>query len=512
MAQLADNHALLLYRVGPVLCCAPTLCVATLISPPSLAHPPDSSDSHPGIFRHDGNLVSLMDLRHLFGVEKSDRTQPGRIIICHLADQHRGFLVDEVIDVIATPGRGWGQLPPSLSNGVFRRSLLLDEKIYLYCEFEKLQMIRSNGFLKPWIQQLHEKPRPREDTSAHTAGRAPIVKLKPVLAKTTIESSAIPPPPTTSSPAVSDRRPPPSARPVRQHRPHHTYHKADKTQPAGKQAPTNNTRQTENRKRQSAAPVKPSHSAAPPAHASSLNHAPKISFPRQPPHPADYDVRTSANNAGTGLQIMGVLLICIGLISATAYLWPNHTVTPVAIKSATSSPGPEALAAANPRPLRPENGASPITEAAREKEPDKASATAEQEDQGNSGNRYQASIEHRQHVVTIILTAPANDTVIRGDNDSPAHRQASEIHPAIKHTPAFVSSHLSPRQHIEEVVHIVVRGDTLWHIARRYIHNPFRYPELARLNKIRNPDLIYPGDRVRIIRLYPQELAPAPAD
>jgi nucleoid-associated protein YgaU len=49
------------------------------------------------------------------------------------------------------------------------------------------------------------------------------------------------------------------------------------------------------------------------------------------------------------------------------------------------------------------------------------------------------------------------------------------------------------------VIHVVVKGDTLWHIARRYIRNPWRYPELARLSKIENPDLIYPGDRVRII-------------
>ena len=47
--------------------------------------------------------------------------------------------------------------------------------------------------------------------------------------------------------------------------------------------------------------------------------------------------------------------------------------------------------------------------------------------------------------------------------------------------------------------HFVVKGDTLWHIAKRYINNPYRYPELARLSKIKNPDLIYPGDRVKII-------------
>ena len=52
----------------------------------------------------------------------------------------------------------------------------------------------------------------------------------------------------------------------------------------------------------------------------------------------------------------------------------------------------------------------------------------------------------------------------------------------------------------QTVTHIVVRGDTLWDIARTYMGDPFRYPELAKLSRIRDPDWIYPGDVVRIIR------------
>ncbi|MCK5723227.1 MAG: LysM peptidoglycan-binding domain-containing protein, partial [Gammaproteobacteria bacterium] len=49
------------------------------------------------------------------------------------------------------------------------------------------------------------------------------------------------------------------------------------------------------------------------------------------------------------------------------------------------------------------------------------------------------------------------------------------------------------------IIHVIVKGDTLWAIAKRYVNNPYRYPELARLSKIKNPDRIYPGNKVKII-------------
>ena len=152
--SIHDADALLLYRVGPVYCCSPTFSVESVMMPPHMAHPPGTTVAEPGIFKTPQGIVKAVDLRKRFGVDKEDWVVPGRIVIVEIEGGFAGIWVDEIIDVIQSPSKGWGSVPACIPKDVFSRTLLLNDVIQLYADFEKIYNFREVGYLREHIANL----------------------------------------------------------------------------------------------------------------------------------------------------------------------------------------------------------------------------------------------------------------------------------------------------------------------------------------------------------------------
>ncbi len=68
------------------------------------------------------------------------------------------------------------------------------------------------------------------------------------------------------------------------------------------------------------------------------------------------------------------------------------------------------------------------------------------------------------------------------------------VSPAPSEAPTVVAQVVgSPQQKIVGNSYKVGEGDSLWDISVRAYGDGYRWPEIASLNNIQNPDLIYPG-------------------
>ncbi len=103
---------------------------------------------------------------------------------------------------------------------------------------------------------------------------------------------------------------------------------------------------------------------------------------------------------------------------------------------------------------------------------------------------------------------------------APALAQKYPITPAQKATANQVAQTGVPLSELASNApdsYTIVRGDTLWAIARIFLKSPWRWPELwgMNLDQIRNPHLIYPGQQLYLHRKDGRatlSMSPAPTD
>ncbi len=678
MNESRVKDTLLIFRVGPVYCCAPVNPVQSVIVPPNLTQPPGSSRAEPGIFHYHGSVIRVIDLRERFGVAEGDRDAVGRLIITQLNSSRIGYWVDAIGDVLPRPKQGWSELPPQVPREIFTRAFIYQDHITLLTDFERVRRLRSHHLaehLERIKKDLTSNGEERSSTPIPKKAAPPArqaIPVEEVPAKSTIQPQRPPDSPTVSPVAASSTGALSKAAkdgadiPKKETTPH---------PPVGREQPTPSAPGNERLARKaSSSSAKPSTTTAPGRTDVRPASAPTEQASRKPPVSPQLSTSSATVRSGVSttfhndrhkhensaphvesraggtdywpLAVAALLLIGVGgwlfWEQSPVFLRPNfdHQVAtqkpvteplfnatterkPVELDSAENSavvrtpgerseakrdndldsgemvvheeivtseestepqrekhdqePGEEAsslVVAAVPTTPEPEMATEIVTEIPPPSEG--ASVTLRKDEEGyvieihepavsvetvgkenrdvrgkentdvrDKENRDVRVEENATQTVSSSQAIEVEESVPDGEFDStstgdsldykdkPVDMAAARLNPepvqpfmdsptedlpqtsadpVVKESKSgdeatsksamvnnsVVSRVKPPKKQL--LIHIVVKGDTLWHIAIRYLGDPFRYPELARLSHIRNPDLIYPGDKVRIVR------------
>lgn len=516
MDSAYNSNALLLFRVGPVLCAAPCLAVVGLITPPALTRTPDSDEIQPGMFRHEQRLVRVQDLRVRFGVAPKDRAPAGRLVIAETEGGLFGFRVDEVVDVVAWPDKGWGRLPVLLPQEVFSRTLQWRDRIYLYGDFDQFGRLQGQDLLQSYLRTLQPERAEREPAEPESRVQTDVARTLPPAAPITQVAPRMATPSPSPAKAAPETGPP--AKPAV--RPSARAPLPVAPRPVVKPAPV---AEPETSRPVAPATVPPPELpiAQPPPAGNVTSAVPQASS--SPPPSAAYGA------------LLGAILLLL-LLGGGAYglygLLPGESGAESFATLATPVPAPDSrdvreqvASVSAPLAVIPEPEPMGALEAASELQaglqvgpqtvPEAPPVVESVAVSTSSPDAYRAHIAEDEEGITIVLEvpddspalyAPQPEAIAQADPDpgltfvgatdgGVPEAHADDLRPTPEQPSPVPAQAQAPR----EVVHVVVSGDTLWHIAERYVRDPFRYPELARLSNISNPDLIYPGNRVRII-------------
>lgn len=536
------QQSLLTFRIGPVLCCAPSLPVQSIITPPKLTHPPGSDSSQPGIFKHGSHIVKVINLRQKFGVELSEQTQPGNLIITIFEKESFAFWVDQILDVFDFPTEGWGGLPTAIPRGVFSRTLLLNNKIHLYSEFEKLASINDLGYLKQYIQQL-KKSEVKEGEIKEQQTRKQDIKEKPDILdekKETLDTKEISPEKVASikrNPVSEVRKTPniknnntvtasKNSKPLNSAAAHNIQENKIKTSAAKTRIVPTVTPSIEKQQQ-----IKPTTASAQDIKSSNDKTSTNVSNKNEALNKAPLTSRSSIN-VGDESPSFGVIVLFILVLSSLAaggyFLFIDitsnnykKTQKPSSVNTKIENTIEESstlqtddFEEASPiqQQIYAETGNKSIDDNDI-KTIDNSLSTQNTETKNNTAiknteeKHYRADISQQDNDITITLHRPieseephqAEAAIISQPLDDNIITEKTLETSSVKTLKeSELKNDIKPKKTVNVIIHIVVKGDTLWAIAKKHVHNPFLYPELARLSNIKNPHRIYPGNRVRI--------------
>jgi len=544
--SLQNSNALVLYKVGPVLVCSPTMPVESITIPPSLNKFPGTNNAEPGVFKSMHGMVRVVDLRVRFGVDTADRKSPGRIIISEVTGGYAGFWVDEIEDVIAFPEKGWSQLPALVPREVFSRALIRDEGIRLYADLENLDKFKTTGYLRSHIESIKSAEAKRETKKINEHKKETVSQPKDNKEFKDKVSADIPAVKneTKNSPESFDHyvSKEPTINDTNKNRKESSVvkappHSSNRHPEIIESKPLKHLNTTQNKNTESTASL-------PVVNAGPIDKDYKIrdetiSIGREDSLTVDSFSENHDNYKNnspvvkeSNRDILWVSILTIGFLATSVYFIyfsglidsklddsPDARLNDLAISrisiEESLSIEPKEIASYSSDKVDITKTNEGIVIVINDYEDERGDAvldvvkSAESESDLKEDSIADVTIDFVYEEEYNSSAFKEDDVKLNNETDADAQLEGPVENinsDTVIDSESSYESAADKKLVVEEKpvktyknVHIVVEGDTLWHISKRYVNDPWRYPELAKLSKIKDPDLIYPGQKVIII-------------
>lgn len=431
-----DNkqQSLITFRVGSILCCAPCFYVKSIITPPR------KITKLPGSTKAQPGIFKHGS--HIVKVidlrQKfgvAEIPETGSLIIIIFNNESFSFWVDQIIDVFDFPSKGWSGLPAGIPRDVFSSTLVLNKNIHLYTEFEKLIAVEELSYFKNNTQQHKKESNADDKEIKNNVVESKKTETPFIKAEENITKQSTQRNLKTHSVITNTKKPDHQAKNILEQN-------TIKTRPL---VENNNKEHLEIQ----------------------TSVKPKVPLGIKAEHnkticPIVENDESQEDESSSSIFSI-VIIFFILLISAISYY--------------LYSSDPDLNA----------------------KQKNKSVTTNIIEDTKIYDEPLDRPVETMKPITPplVVEPKPNNEKIITIKEDMTSHhaeikKEKKEVVITV-YTPKPVNKKIKP-----VIVHTVIKGDTLWAITKKYINNPFRYSELAALNKIENPHRIYPGDRVQI--------------
>ena len=447
------------FKVGPLRFCASVLEVEAIISPPKMIHVPLSEHVVAGCFNHQGRTATVLSMHNKFGLPFTLKEKETHIILTTVDKELKGFWVDQAIDIIQLNAFKNNADYHSNERKAYSNFLTRNEEIILQTSFQRLHRCASSNL--NWLAGTDGSKSVSvvEDVETDLVDVQPLLEHETSEKNTTLETGGS----IQASEVISVDNNVIKAR--RAGNSHNSHRKTSTNRPILFDNTTTNS--VYKSRGNPAGSITHDDNTSRSSHVRSYNSI-------------NSSKRKVANKNGELFIMAAALLLLVVLGLGSVYL----------IDANTGSAKKHSNKIGNSRDSY--TTATPIT-AVNNKVVTKSLLATELVEIAPSENQSLNEVAQEDE------TMPEQSATTRVFELHVDEKSDSNLYAITSFEPVLHQQEGEEATSTQAFTHIVVKGDTLWHITRRYLDNPHRYPELAAASHINNPHRIYPGDVIRII-------------